>query len=585
MATNTTFGVEIQHDISTKLLSQFSGALADPYTDYVASIMCKDLKPGPQGQRRVSSALSNLPNLMTPDEKLTFGWGFDNIIRNNEVSGNYEHLAIMVALAESFHSTWAAEICHEWAKSIAGPADSLPHLSQWAAILQACNGAFVNIDFGVTVEDFIRLDPYSLNLGVISTKHIPIRAKEIVAALHALSAVVKGTEKELTMTGSAVLGWFAAVAEVLYDLNVAIFSSEGEPLSGTKSAAEPQVRIIYREKPGIEILSNTKSQVVTHAMSNLDIMSQQYAKGKHDTPLGGRVVWQSLLPRVFGASFGHLDHSESRAFSGMVGAGARMFEGLALGESKEADLISAQNKSNPSSYGAGLISTLSNWLPELRRYEGRMERAMKLDYHAAADGYVENLSKLREACHCGICFSKPGDENEGQGPDHGYCLVVITETVLAMGLALSRITVASQIFPARAGIQRLYTGQVAKRLKARGARWQDHFRIVYGNEWNGPANRRLQTVIELFSGSSPTADLPENLIAIAHEGIVAYFMKLQKVSPREEEEAIIRVSSGHINVRQKAFKRACLGLVKDTLVDDLWEAVDVEHLDVPLYCK
>jgi len=45
------------------------------------------------------------------------------------------------------------------------------------------------------------------------------------------------------------------------------------------------------------------------------------------------------------------------------------------------------------------------------------------------------------------------------------------------------------------------------------------------------------------------------------------------------------VSSGHINVGQKLFKRACLGSVKDTEVDDLWEAVDVEHLDLPLYCK
>lgn len=265
---------------------------------------------------------------------------------------------------------------------------------------------------------------------------------------------------------------------------------------------------------------------------------------------------------------------------------ARMFEGLALGESAEAeDLVSAQNKSNPASYGAGFVQTLTAWLPELRRFQGRMERALKLDYNAASDAFVENLTKLREACHCGICFSKPGDENEGQGPTHGYCLVVITEAIIAMCLALSRITVAAQIFPSRAGIQQLYAAQAEKRLEARGRRWQDHFRIIYGSEWNGSATRRLQTAAALFSGSMPTSNLPENLLALAHEGIVAYILKLEKSSPKKEEEAIIRVSSGHINVRQKIFKRACMGPVENSEAGDLWEAVDVEHLAMPLYCK
>ena len=584
----STFGAEIQHNISTKLMSQLSGAFVDPFTNHVASIMCKDLKPGPQGQRRVNSALSNLPTFFTPDENLTFGWGADNIIRNDEVhQGGYEHLAIMVAIAESFHSSWGAEICHEMAKGIAGPNDSLPHLSQWAAILQACNGALVGSEFGVTVENFIRLDPYNLIFRVNNNKRIPTLAKEIVMTIHALADVLNGRAKELVLTGSTILGWFAAVAEVLYDLHVEIFSSDGESLSDTKSGENPQVKIFYREKPGIEILSHSKPVEFLHTFSNLAITSQQYAKSIHSTPFGGRVDWQSLLPRVFGASFGHLDREESRTFSGMVGAAARMFEGLALGEGATEDLISAQNKANPSSYGAGLVQTLTNWLPELRRFQSRMERALKLDYHTAAEAYVENITKLRETCHCGICFSNPGDENSGQGPSHGYCLVVLAEAVIAMGLALSRITVVSQIFPARAGVQKLYHDQVQRRLEARGKKWQDHFRLVYGNEWNAPNPRRLQTCVALFSGSSPAQDLPDNLAALAHEGIVAYFMKLEKASPAKADEAIIRVSSGAINVRQKLFKRACLGTpVPETNgVDDLWEAVDIEHLNVPLYCK
>lgn len=330
------------------------------------------------------------------------------------------------------------------------------------------------------IRDFIRLDPYSLTYGATSGKPIPVRPKQIVAALHALAEVVKGNEKELVLTGSVILGWFAAVAEVLYDLNVAIFSSDGQALSGTKSGADPQVRIIFREKLGIEILSGSKPHGLKHRMADLGIATQQYAKSVHATPLGGRVTWQSLLPRVFGESFAHLDHEESRSFGGMVGAAARMFQGLALGESNETDLVSAQNKSNPSSYGEGLISTLTAWLPELRRFQGRMERALKLDYHASADAFVENLGKIRAACHCGICYSKAGDENEGQGPKNGYCLAVLVETIISLALALSRVTVSSGIFPSRAGMQMLYAEQVQRRLDARGKGWQDHFALIYG---------------------------------------------------------------------------------------------------------
>lgn len=77
----------------------------------------------------------------------------------------------------------------------------------------------------------------------------PVKPKQIVAALQALVQVVNGSEKELVLTGSIVLGWIAAVAEVLYDLDVAIFSSDGQTISGTKSGKNPQLRLIYREEP------------------------------------------------------------------------------------------------------------------------------------------------------------------------------------------------------------------------------------------------------------------------------------------------------------------------------------------------
>ena len=76
-----------------------------------------------------------------------------------------------------------------------------------------------------------------------------------------------------------------------------------------------------------------------------------------------------------------------------------------------------------------------------------------------------------------------------------------------------------------------------------------------------------------------------NLVALAHEGIVAYFLGLEKSPSKKEAEDPVRMSSGHVNFCQKVFKQACMGPVEDNIINDLWEAADFEHLDVPLYCK
>ena len=92
--------------IPSATLRKMSGSQVDPYTRYVAYILFKDLNITVQGGRNINSALSNLPVHLSvaPDEKLSFGWGLSNVIRNKAVhEGSYEHLALMIAIGESFH--------------------------------------------------------------------------------------------------------------------------------------------------------------------------------------------------------------------------------------------------------------------------------------------------------------------------------------------------------------------------------------------------------------------------------------------------------------------------------------------------
>ncbi|KAL2443897.1 hypothetical protein ABEF95_013880 [Exophiala dermatitidis] len=579
--------------ISSSTLRKFTGAKVDAYTRYVAYVLFRDLNISVNGQRNINNVLSNLPvyQSVAEDDRLSFGWGLGNVIRDKAIhEGSYDHVAMMIAIGESFRESYGAKILKYMAQAAAGREDVTPHFSQWVAALHAVNGVFASTDFGLLVEEYLRMDPYPIR-NVTNVEAL-IPPESVAKALQALMRVTAGHAKSVTLTGSAVISWFGAIAEWLCDLRIAVFQDTGVQLHVTHRDQDAQLTLVYTAEPGIHASAEPfkPSQV---SLAKLTLVDRTYSAAVHATPFGGRVAWQSLLPRVFGKSFHYLDHEESKAFGLMIGAGARMFEGLALGEDGQDHgvLVSTKNRSNTASYGAGLVETITNWLPELRRFQGRMERPLKQTYQDAAASYVEQLSKIRKACRCGICTSREELEEgqDGVPPPHGYCLAVLVESIIALGLCLSRMTVSARLYPTRAGIQGFYASQVSKRLEARGLHWSEHFKIVYGNEWNAPDARRLTNSVQIFAGSRPYKDVPENLVAVAHEGTCAYFVALEK-SPKadqgvDQQVKLIRVVSGVINVHEKVFDRACLGAVQNEAPDDPWERIEYEHLPEPLFCK
>lgn len=569
-------------------LLRLSGAQVDPYTRYVGYLIFRKLNLSVKGQRNMNNAFANLPIFTTIDQRLSFGWGFNHAVQDKAIHAeSYDHFAIVTAIGENFHESYGAKILHELASSMAGPEDTTPHYSQWKSSLHACNGILATTDFGQLVENYLRLDPYSIR-GTTNLETI-VSPKTIAQAIQALIQVTGGHEETVTFTGSAVISWFGAVAEWHCDLRVEVYGQDATLIHATHKGQQPQVTLVFVEKPGIE--ASFQPWHGTHAnLASLSIAEKTYSSHVHVTPFSGRVTWQSLLPRVFGKSFHYLDHDESKAFGGMIGAAAKLFEGLALGKGHEEHaLVSTKNQSNTASYGAGLVQTITNWLPELRRFQGRMDRALKLTHEEAAVAYREYLFKIRRTCHCGICTAKDQveKENEGCPPSHGYCLAVMVETIISLGLVLSRMTVSPSIVPSRAGIQGFYNGQVQKRMEARGLHWTEHFKLVYGNEWNAPDARRLQNAVQIFAGSSPEKDLPSNVVALAHEGICAYFVMIGKTcdSAIQDQVKLIRIVSGGINVREKVFDRAALGPVESQGLDDFWEEVPIQHLPQSLFCK
>jgi hypothetical protein len=137
------------------------------------------------------------------------------------------------------------------------------------------------------------------------------------------------------------------------------------------------------------------------------------------------------------------------------------------------------------SYGAGLVETMTNWMPGLRRSSVTMSRAVKMTFEEASACYHEQLAKLRTACGpCDICSTEDNRSTVQPRIDRNFCKLVIVETILALGLALSKMLVAPDLLPKRAGIEDFYDRQVRKRIQTKDPALTklEHFVIVYGNE-------------------------------------------------------------------------------------------------------
>ena len=140
--------------MTQRLLSQCSGAEIDIYCQWVVMVVSLHLKQSIEGQRRINTALNNLPVYRLPDEKVQLGWTVEHALRNQGVhEGGYEHLAIEVLLTEAFHDQrYAARVLHELAVAYAGPEDIVPHFGQLLSQVHSSNGLFINTQFARLVE-------------------------------------------------------------------------------------------------------------------------------------------------------------------------------------------------------------------------------------------------------------------------------------------------------------------------------------------------------------------------------------------------------------------------------------------------
>jgi len=157
------FMVERNFSMSIKVLSQCTGAGIDLYANWVTMVLAKDFNLSVRGQRNINTALNNLPVYFTPERSLTLGWTLEHALRNQGVhESGYEHLALEALLSETFPERYVARVLYEMAIMHAEQSDIVPHFGQLRSLVRSSSGIFTSSDFGLLVEDYIRLDPHNV---------------------------------------------------------------------------------------------------------------------------------------------------------------------------------------------------------------------------------------------------------------------------------------------------------------------------------------------------------------------------------------------------------------------------------------
>jgi hypothetical protein len=573
--------------LSNKLLSQVEGTGVDFYTINFLRMSMQEIHIGSQGQRLYNHCLTNLPLHRSGDLRLQFGWGEQHLMRNTGVQlFEYEHLLLASALGEYLSEPYAAAVLNELASRYEDDVRPKPRLASIRHFVKGANGILATSEFPIVVDERIRLNPYRLPGDGFPFAQQPqetLAADRIAEALCSLNGRRKD-QSDLTIAGGDVLGWFSAYADLCLGLDVTLTDEDGKELHRANASADGW-RLVLRF---IQLGTVPNS---SHICLRVD--KPILPRSMHTVHHSGRVMPFAAFNQVFGPAFHRLSRDESKTFANALGGTARGFELLAVKEDVSTDFISPDNKRNTASWGLGLIQTWTNWFPELRHLQGRMERAQKLGAAEASQQCEDCILRLEPLCGCYICSPTVGsDDNPSNLPQDGFCIPTVMETIIMLGLALSRVALTPNLYPSRAGMLAMYKSQMRKRLdlkKAETSRYNfKRHMILFGEDWNSTFPKRILNALAMFSGSwPPLAGHPENMIGMSHEGVCAYSMMLERGTKRgrHPDDQVIRVVTGSVNWRQKTLQRICIGPIEGVEVIDAWEKLKCEHIQEDLYVQ
>ena len=541
---------------SVEVMSRFSKAGVEMITCAMGQAMCSQFNVPPEGQKRVTDAISRLKAYSSYGQVLWFGFGVKHIVRSLcETKQGATCAALCACLRVSYSTEMSARVLSVLCDRLLPSNGLSPALAQWGALIDVCSGALSPSKFPVLVDGFCRLAftdcPPHLQFQKATT------ADALAHALVELSKVSNGSVSSITFEGGNDCGWIASVAEWLLCLKVKVLTEKGSCLYWQDSNEPAQVIIIFqRNTHGSDPAETKELRAVNRSFrlpcNGVHLISR--ADDDYGELFGmGRSSWSTILEDTFGSAFTTLLSPNIIEHFAVI---ARRSTGL-IQEQRFDTWEETHPWMGPSSSPAAsrerafflaVVSRLPELSPLLYALE-QLEIPAGTSEKAPLDG-----GYLLKCCACDHCTLQHQNGADGNPLlPNNVCLWVLGKTLMTLIWLLARINVDETIQPSSTGFLMLY--DYVRRQK-NDLYHKSYFDVCKDTGWNNDLDATYQRIFELFTGLSSHKSLrkPGNASAICHGGICIWSPALENPFYDPHRHMGLRVVPGKVSFRDRLYK-------------------------------
>ena len=555
----------MQFSTSIAILGRLSGAGIEPLTIAVGRAICSYIPLGAYGEKVLVEAMSKLKAFSTIGDVIWFGVGVRHILRELvQTSQGAACVAFCAALTEGHTISTSALIMYELAKVLGSPQELSPSFAQWIALVKVCASVFASTNFGIRVQQYLKLagytegDPCSANISPPNGVGHP---RELACAILAIGKVVTGAFQYVEITGGPICCWLAAYTENVLGLRVRLQNASDELLF-VNHGIDTNCQVFFKLSDG-DILPGSLQctrqiyrisdgrEFVRQSFGGIRNVSQVEATQAADALfLEGRVHWATLFQDTFGQDLNHLLNpterynwlrsavARSNVPSTNLGAAALDLLGYA------ANYVMAFPESQIYGDCVGFLQAMLDLFPELEVFgEHLLQRCRQLLQDPKAD-HVLNYRAAKKAVRS-LC---------GCARRNSYCVLRIADLVVILTLIVGRLELESPMLPCRAGIRKLYRDLSSGNDTDDPQNLEAQF---IGESLRADLYPRLAAYITLFS-CTPIAPRGNHIVSAISDGkVYCYVNTMRGLTDRLQKASRIHVGAGSICVNSRHYDFTC----------------------------
>ena len=553
----------MQFSASIAVLGRLSGAGIEPLTIAVGQALCSHVPLGAHGEMILMEAMNKLKAFSTFGDVVWFGVGVRHILRELvQTSQGASCVALCAALTEGHSISTSALIMYEMTKVLGSPQELSPSFLQWEALVKVCSSVFASTNFGIRVQQYLKLvgyiDEATYFKGIYPPNGVG-HPRQFARAMLAIGKVVMGVFQYIEIVGGPVCCWLVAYAENILGLRVQL-QSKSEDILFMNHPADTTPQVLFKCFDGSPPLGSLECILQSYYVSDGRDFVRQFFRGIRNVSqveaaqavdalfLEGRVQWPTLFRGTFGQDLDKLFNPIQRS-NWLSPATARFGTPLRVQREALNLLYYAANyvMTFPEAYiygdSMGFLQAALALLPELQVFEELLLEKARMPQDPNAD-HVSNYRNAKRALStaCG-CARR-----------NIYCIKQISELIIILTLMVGRLELESPLLPCRAGIRKLYSD-----LDSRGS-VDDINNLAAqftGKGLSTDLHPRLAAYVTLFSGTSMIPRGNTTVSAVSDGKIYCYVNTMRHLSDRLEQASRVHVGVGGIYTNSRHYDFTC----------------------------